>query len=135
MRGGEYTSPKTILGFLAAITAIGAALAVGLAVALAGTNSLHFLIIISALFMLLLVCGVIGIVVAFAWRDPSKLLLGQVTAKDYIAIQKLGDDTFGEIMELPDATTPQTADQSDKVIELGPTQHAELDTPNEGEEP
>jgi hypothetical protein len=112
VRAGEYASPKTILGFLASIAAICAAVVVGLAFALAGTSSLHYLIVGFAGFLLVLICVVVGIVVTFAWKDPSKLQLGQVSAKDYIAIQTMGDDTYGEFIELPSTVAPRSSDQS-----------------------
>lgn len=119
VRGGEYAAPKTILGFLASIAAIAGALAVGLAFALAGTSSLHYVIVGFVLFVLLLLCAVVGIVVYFTATDPSRLQLGQVSAKDYIAIQAMGDDTYGEYMELPSAAPPTRAsDQSSEAPQL-----------------
>jgi hypothetical protein len=103
VRSGEYRAPRTILAFLGSLVAISAGTAVGLAFALSGVSSLHYLIVGFVVFVLLLVCACGGVVVFFAWKDPSKLMLGQVTAQDYIAIQKhtMGDDVYGEYVELP----------------------------------
>jgi hypothetical protein len=103
VRGGEYRAPRTILAFLGSIVAITAAMVVGLAFALSGSASLHFVIVGAAVFAVILVCIAVGVVVVFAWKDPSKLLLGQVSAKDYIAIQTMGDDAYGEYLEIPEA--------------------------------
>lgn len=120
VRGGEYVATKTILGFLGSIAAIVGALALGLAFALAGTDSLHYLIIGMVIFAALVVCVVLGVVIYFAGKDPSKLQLERVSAKDYIAIQSMGDDTYGEYIELPGTTPSRSSDQSPETPKLQP---------------
>lgn len=118
MRGGEYVATKTILGFLGSIAAITAAIAVGLAFALSGTSSLHFLIIGMVVFAALVVFTVLAVVIYFAGKDPSRLQLERVSAKDYIAIQSMGDDTYGEYFEIPGTAPSRSTDQSVDMPEL-----------------
>jgi hypothetical protein len=123
VRGGEYRAPRTILAFLGSIVAITAAMVVGLSFALSGSASLHFVIIGAAVFVVILICVAVGIVVIFAWKNPSKLLLGQVSAKDYIAIQTMGDDVYGEYLEPPDAkgeALPRSSVQSSDTPQIQP---------------
>jgi hypothetical protein len=98
LRGGERTSPKTVLGFLALMTSIFAALTISITWLLAGTSSLHYLIpIIVGIFVLFFFLVVLAVVM-IAWKDPSKLMLGQITGRDYVLIQQLtmGDNVSGD---------------------------------------
>lgn len=100
---GKYRAPKTILGFLGSLIAIAGAIAIGLAFALAGTSSLHYVIVIFVAFVMVLICAAVGTVIVFASKDPSKLMLGELSGSDYVVIQQQtrGDNTSGEYFELP----------------------------------
>lgn len=97
IRSRTSTNPRTVLAFLGtvlvAVSFAGVA-AVGL---LAGEPSTRWLVawVLGALF--LLVVAVLGIVLGIAWRDPSRLMLGQVTGTEYAEIRRvqLGDTVTG----------------------------------------
>jgi hypothetical protein len=93
----QSSSPRTILGFLlgmyGALIGGSAAVIIGL-VASSSDEYIPFVLAFAALVTLALGCAVIII----AWKDPSRLMLGQVTASEYATIRRLhlGDDKQGE---------------------------------------
>ena len=95
--------PRTILSFFAIILGLVIAGAVGVIVALSSSGRSTYLIPIILIGLLLLFVGVVGMVIWLAIHDPSKLMLGQVTGTEYVAIQQhvvLGDSLRGERVEL-----------------------------------
>jgi hypothetical protein len=118
-----YRAPKTILGFFAIVLGIlvsGAAIIIGV---LAGSAELRHLVLPILIFaggVLLVV--LIGVFVT-AWKDPTILMLGQVTGEVFIENRRLtlGDSNIGEIKEtvlstpsgvkiLPNAETAENRD-------------------------
>jgi hypothetical protein len=95
----EHSEPKTVLGFFLAFFAIFAASIVGIVVALVSTGHAELAAVVLA----------VGFVTA-AWiliwvarthtRNPTALMLGHVTARDYLAVQQwtAGDSTVGEYL-------------------------------------
>jgi hypothetical protein len=100
VRTGEYSSPKTVLGFYAGVLVILEAGVVAATGVLATQDSLHYLIPWILAFGAATLIVLIGIVVAMNVRDPTKLQLGQITGREYIEAQvTLGDSTAGEYLE------------------------------------
>jgi hypothetical protein len=97
-RSGERTSPKTVLGFLAIMTSILASAAVLVAWLCSGSSSLHYLIPIILIIFIVIFIAIVVVVLVISWKDPSKLMLGQITGREYVAIQRLtlGDSNAGE---------------------------------------
>ncbi len=103
VRQSQRESPRTVLAFFA--TTLGLLLAfIGGTVAVLArykthTEAIPFLLIFGGLAFLMLVVGVFYIIM---FRDPSSLMLGQVTGSEYVEIQRvqLGDSRAGE-RELP----------------------------------
>ena len=97
----NYRSPKTVLGFFAIIVGIlitGATFVVGI---FSREAALHSLIVPVLLFCGGLVVVVLVGVFVTAWKDPTILMLGQVTGDVYIANRRLtlGDSNAGEFTE------------------------------------
>ena len=98
----NYRSPKTVLGFFAIIAGIlmsGAVFAVGI---LARVPQLHPLITPVLVFTAVIIVILLAGVFITAWKDPTILMLGQVTGDIYIQNRKLtlGDSTHGEFTKL-----------------------------------
>lgn len=98
IRAGEVSSPKTILGFFAIVLAILVGGAVSAAVALGG-GDYRFLIPIIFLFVGVVFIVLVAIVVLAMWRDPTRLMLGRMTGREYIDFVRLtqGDSRHGEV--------------------------------------
>ena len=99
-RGGEYSAPKTVLGFFNIVLAILTTGCVGVAAVLASQPKLYYLIPYSLglafVFFVILVVGVFIVML----KDPTKLQLGEVSARDFINYQlTLGDSAAGEHQE------------------------------------
>ena len=99
--GAQVRTPKTILGFFAivlGILATGAALVIG---ALAGEPALHKLIAPILLFVAALIVIVLVGVFVTAWKDPTILMLGEVSGEAFIENRRLslGDSIRGEQIE------------------------------------
>ena len=82
-------TPKTIVGFCSIMTGIGITGALGLVLVLAGTQTHLWMIPYLSGFILLLPILVLAVVLNLAARDPSKLMLGQVTGTEYAEIQRI----------------------------------------------
>jgi hypothetical protein len=100
---GEYSRPKTVLGFFgvlaglfisAGVTMIVADLIHGRGINPYVTGALIFLGVLTAFV-------VIGVYIVMI-KDPSKLMLGTITGKEYSEIQQLtqGDNVSGERIEM-----------------------------------
>jgi hypothetical protein len=98
---GEYTSPRTVLGFYAGVLIILEAGVVALSAVLAADEDLHYLIPWLLLFGGVLLVAIIAIVVVMNVRDPTKLQLEGVTGREFIAYQRItrGDSISGEYVE------------------------------------
>ena len=98
---GVFKTPKTILGFFAIVLAILFIGAIWIVAILAADPNLHCLILPILLFLAaVLLLVLIGIFVT-AWKDPTILMLGQVTGEVYLQYRqlKLGDSFQGESIE------------------------------------
>lgn len=98
---GVFKTPKTILGFFAVLLAILFLSAIWIIRILASDSSLHYLIVPILLFLAsVLLLVLIGVFIT-AWRDPTILMLGQVTGEVYLKYRRLvlGDSTQGESVE------------------------------------
>jgi len=110
IRTASYKSPKTILGFFAIVVGIlvtGASVVVGL---LARFDSLHPFIPWILIFAAIVIVAVLVGVFVTAWKDPTVLMLGQISGQDYIENRKLalGDSSSGEYYEI----IPEAGSQS-----------------------
>jgi hypothetical protein len=102
IRSANYKSPKTILGFFAIVVGIvitGASAVIGL---LSRVDSLHSYIPWVLFFAAFIVVVVLVGIFVTAWKDPTVLMLGQITGQDYIENKKLtlGDSNSGEYIEV-----------------------------------
>lgn len=117
-RGGEFSTPKTVLGFYAGVMAIVELGVVGVITVLATNDSLRYLVPWTLLFAALVLVALIGIVVAMNIRDPSKLQLGQMTGREFIDYQRLtlGDSVSGEYTEEVSGRHSVLLGESPKVL-------------------
>ena len=108
--GAQVRSPKTILGFFAIVLGILATGAVIVVVALARTPSLHHLIVPILLFVAILIVVVLVGVFITSWKDPTILMLGEISGTAYIENRRLslGDSLRGERMEEIHVVTVQS---------------------------
>jgi hypothetical protein len=107
IRGGQYTAPKTILGFFGAGYLIFCSLCLGSIIALASTGTLIWLIPVIFLAAVLGTIGLFRSVLRSAEKDPTPLVLREMSGSDYIAHRKLlsmGDSTSREGLQLPDGS-------------------------------
>lgn len=89
VRHRRTENPRTILAFYATVLGLVLAAIVGAVVALASTRiyveAIPWLLVFGGALALLMLVGVFVV----AHRDPSKLMLGQVTGTEYVEIQRL----------------------------------------------
>lgn len=105
IRGGQYTGPKTILGFLGAVYLLAVSFALGTIVALASSGKVIWLIPVILLLVVVGTVALIWAVLKLAGKDPTPLVLGQISGGDYIAHKQLlkrGDSAAGELLEVPE---------------------------------
>jgi uncharacterized membrane protein len=98
---GVFKTPKTILGFFAIILAILFLASIWIVRILASDPTLHYLIVPILVFLAaILLLVLIGVFIT-AWKDPTILMLGQVTGEVYLQYRqlKLGDSSQGETIE------------------------------------
>jgi hypothetical protein len=98
----NYRSPKTVLGFFAIIAGIlisGSVFAVGI---FARVRELQWLIPPVLWFCAIVIVALLGGVFITAWKDPTILMLGQITGDVYIENRRLtlGDSVGGEFTHL-----------------------------------
>jgi hypothetical protein len=98
VRSGERSAPKTVLGFAGIMISIIATVVIAALWIIADKPTLRYLVplIIAGFFVAAI--GIICLVLRMCWKDPSKLMLGQITGRDYALIQRLtlGDSTSGD---------------------------------------
>jgi hypothetical protein len=94
----DYRTPKTILGFFALVVAILSSSTVVVIGIIARVPALHGLVIPVLLLLAGIATASIGGVIITAWKDPTILMLGQVSGEVYIANRKLtlGDSASGD---------------------------------------
>ena len=102
IKSTNYKSPKTILGFFAIVVGIliaGTSAVIGL---LSRVDALHSYIPWVLLFAAFVVVSVLVGIFVTAWKDPTVLMLGQISGQDYIENKKLtlGDSNSGEFFEV-----------------------------------
>lgn len=118
IRGRQLAQPKTILSFILGVFTVVVTAGVAVAIALVG-DSLTLVAIILA-FIALFAIGLVVTVMRQTARDPSALMLGEITGTEYEAIRRLtlGDSSAGERVEttgLPG--TPVGKDDEPEVID------------------
>lgn len=100
---GEYSRPKTVLGFFAAIVALLVPAGVTLIwlVVTRDKGAANGYIIAALGFIAALVAVIVIGVIVVMWRDPSRLMLGTISGREYWRIQQLtqGDNVTGERTE------------------------------------
>lgn len=98
---GIVRTPKTVLGFFALILAILFLSSTWIIRILASSPELHYLIVPILLFLAAILLLVLVGVFITAWRDPTILMLGQVTGEVYLQYRRLalGDSAMGESIE------------------------------------
>lgn len=114
-RIAQLRAPKTILGFFAftlGSLAIGAAVVIK---ALVGAPALHGLIVPILLFVAVLILGVLGGVFITAWKDPTILMLGEVSDEAFIENRRLslGDSIRGD-------QTEEIQVEASRIIRIAP---------------
>lgn len=97
IRNRESTTPRTILGFLLGMYGVFITASATVVLGMAASNYeglIPWVLAFAAVFTV----GLVVAVITIAWKDPSRLMLGQVTATEYAAIKRLhlGDDRMGE---------------------------------------
>lgn len=98
IRARQYSNPRTVLGFYAAVLALlltGDIAAVGvLASTKVSTFLIPWLLAFAGTVLFLLLIGVFIVTLI----DPSKLMLGQITGSEYATIHRivLGDSDSGQ---------------------------------------
>jgi hypothetical protein len=117
----ERTEPKTLLGFLLAVVTVVAAAAVAVSTVLV----VRGYVLTAGVAMgvaFAMVVGVLVWVMRIHARNPTALLLGHVTATDYLAVQRwtAGDSTAG--VEERELVMPGTEAlvAAPRALELGP---------------
>jgi hypothetical protein len=120
MTAANYRAPKTILGFFALVVAILSSSTVVVIGIIARVPALHGLIIPVLLLLAGIAAAAIGGVIATAWKDPTILMLGQVSGEIYIANRKLtlGDSTTGDSSRLSGNAAADSARTPHKTREV-----------------
>ncbi len=117
----QATAPRSILTFLIGVLTISSAAALGFVIAIGSGESLRWMIPVIVGLLAVLIGGIVIGVFRAAGRDPSGLVLRDVSGPDYVAIQQvlLGDSERGERRGLPaDIVEGTVADeQSDAADE------------------
>ena len=117
----NYRAPKTILGFFAIVLGILASSTVVVVGILVHVPVLHRLVIPVLLFAAAILVAALAGVLLTAWKDPTILMLGQVTGEVYLANRRLtlGDSTAGEFAQLLAAPSADRAKPLPKDAEAG----------------
>lgn len=115
IRGGQYSAPKTVLGFLGVIALIIASFASVAIITFASTSGLHWLVLPTLLFVGVGAVALVWAVLHLAREDPTPLVLGEITGDEFIANRKVtkGDSVSGEYVELAPARPgpPETIEE------------------------
>lgn len=86
-----------------------ASFALGAIIALAGVDDLRWLIVPILLFFAVGVVVLVAVVLRLAQKDPTPLVLGEMTGEDWIAHKRLimGDSQRGDRLEVPSVVGEQ----------------------------
>ena len=130
----ESAAPRTILGFLLGMYTVLLTGAVGTVVALASADSSGAIPYVLGFVAAITVALGVAILV-ITWKDPTRLMLGQITGREYAAIRReltYGDDISGErkatVIEGPAGPAKVTSDTRALEIEAGPDADDREDT-------
>lgn len=98
LRTGEHSSPKTVLGFFGVVLLIVVGGSTGLILALSSSEKTVDYVPYVLGFSALVVVALLTTVVTAMVKDPTRLMLGQITGREYIDHRRLtlGDSTSGE---------------------------------------
>ncbi|MGN5163679.1 hypothetical protein [Aeromonas dhakensis] len=98
---GQVRSPRTILGFFAALTAILGVIIFGLVRILADVSALQWLIPILLIFGGSAFTFIALAILITSWVKPERLMLGEVKGEVYLQMLQLhqGDSSSGEVIE------------------------------------
>lgn len=101
-----YKKPKTVLGFFAIVLAILGTTGSAIVGLLSRTEPLHSAVPWVLAFLGFVFLGTLVGVFVTAWRDPTILMLGQVSGEDYLANRRLtlGDSDEGEYIDVSRVT-------------------------------
>jgi hypothetical protein len=114
-------NPKTVLGFLATVVGIAVVGCTAAGTALLLNDKVLWLVPIVFAFGALLVVGVLVGVFLILFKDPSKLLLTQLSGTEYLDIQRglvLGDSASGEqVVHVPQSANGGSNSHG-KIIKL-----------------
>ena len=93
----ESSAPKTILGFLLGMYGVLIAASAAVILGLVASDSSELVVYVLG-FGALVTVALGAAVIVIAWKDPSRLMLGQVSAREYANIRRLhlGDDKQGD---------------------------------------
>jgi hypothetical protein len=123
-KSGEYSSPKTVLGFCAIVLGIVATACVAATSVLAWHEATDQYALLPLGFFALFTVAMFAAVWWVLLKDPTKLQLGQMTGREFIDYQKLtlGDSTTGDqIVTLGSGVTVRAAtDQLETEQKGGP---------------
>lgn len=102
----RYQAPKTVLGFFAIVLAILVTGVAAVVAILARNSTVTYLIVPILVFAGIVVIGVLVGVFVTAWKDPTILMLGQVSGEIFVENRrlKLGDSVAGEQTVVIEAT-------------------------------
>lgn len=97
-RQTQTSNPRTVLAFYATLVGLTLAAGGGIIAALSATSTSTYLIPGLLIFLALFVIGTAIAIMLVMLKDPSKLMLGQVSGTEYAEIQQvlLGDSSRGE---------------------------------------
>lgn len=102
---GQYSAPKTILGFLGAVYVALLSFAFAAILVLVSTESVQWLIAPILAFVGLGTIALLIAVLYFARKDPTPLVLGQITGGEFNEHRRItqGDSLHGERILIPGA--------------------------------
>ena len=118
----ESAAPRTILGFLLAIYVALVAGSVVVVVALVSTGSSGLIPwVLGFIATVTLILG--AAVLVITWKDPTRLMLGQITGREYAAIRR--ELTFGDSESGEQRTT--LLERADDVVDVDEAEARLLD--------
>ncbi len=128
--GGRQTiNPRTVLGFYATVLGILFTGVIGAIAVLASSKVGTWLIPWLLVFLAVLVVALIGGVFILNARDPSKLMLGQITGTEYAVINRasLGDSLTGERVEMLLTQQPSLLAPNDSDVDASEAESSKDD--------
>jgi hypothetical protein len=100
IRSRETAAPRSIVGFLLALYSVLMVGAVATVVGLVSSSQSGLVVYVLGFIGLITVALCVAVLV-ITWKDPSRLMLGEVSGREYAALRyiKVGDDVSGERAE------------------------------------